>query len=232
MKKGIILGISMLLLAACSNGQGNEAAASGMVSTETAVSTETSSSDASAAAESSEGAEMSAQMAEVSAQIESIIEENAQLKAEIDNSDLSTIEGSVDATAKHIRDQAAAFIELTVPKDTELYGEDIPQLRVDLEPYVSDKLLDLLAPAEAGAFPPESEYWQKVALLEYQVLVDPQDMAGESIHVLVNAVTHKNDYGHEFTSQGHYSLEMVQENDTWVVDRYTYSAGKYFGSYE
>lgn len=38
MKKGIILGISMLLLAACSNGQGNEAAASGMESTETAAS--------------------------------------------------------------------------------------------------------------------------------------------------------------------------------------------------
>lgn len=70
---------------------------------------------------------MSAQIAEVSAQIESITEENAQLQAEIDNSDLSTIEGSVDATAKHIRDRAAAFIELTVPKDIELYGEDIPQ---------------------------------------------------------------------------------------------------------
>lgn len=228
MKKGIILGISMLLLAACSNGQGNEAAASGVESTETAASVETSSSDESAAAESSKAAEMSAQIAEVSAQIESITEVNAQLQAEIDSSDQST----VDATAKHIRDQAAAFIELTVPKNTELYGEDIPQLRIDLEPYVSDKLLDLLAPAEAGVIPPKSEYWQKVELLEYQVLVDPQDMAGESIHVLVNAVTHKNDYGNEFTSQGNYSLEMVQENDTWLVDRYTYSASEYFGTYE
>ncbi|MGY0835872.1 hypothetical protein ACW66K_00090 [Aerococcus urinaeequi] len=231
MKKGIILGISMLLLAACSNGQGNEPAASGVESTETATSIETSSNDESAV-ESSEAAEMSAQIAEVSAQIESITEENAQLQAEIDSSEQSTIEGSIDATAKHIRDQAAAFIELTVPKDTELYGEDIPQLRIDLEPYVSNKLLDLLAPAEAGVLPPESENWVKVALLEYQVLVDPQDMAGESILVVVNAVTHKNDYGHEFTIQGNYSLEMVQENDRWVVDRYTYSADEYFGTYE
>ena len=91
MKKGIILGISMLLLAACSNGQGNEAAASGMESTETAASIETSSSDGSAAAESSEAAEISAQMEELSAQIYSIIEENAQLKSEIDNIDLTTI---------------------------------------------------------------------------------------------------------------------------------------------
>src|SRR5699024_10951356 len=117
--------ISMLLLAACSNGQGNEAAASGMESTETAASIETSSSDASVTAESSEAAEMSAQIAEVSAQIESITEENAQLQAEIDNSDLSTIEGSDDATENYIRDQAAFFILQTVPNDKELYGEHI-----------------------------------------------------------------------------------------------------------
>lgn len=231
-KKGIILGISMLLLVACSNGQGNEAAASGVESIETAASIETASNDESTVSESSEAAEMSAQIAEVSVQIESITEENTQLQAEIDSSEQSTIEGSIDATAKHIRDQAAAFIELTVPKDTELYGEDIPKLRIDLEPYVSNKLLDLLAPAEAGVLPPESENWVKVELLEYQVLVDPQDMAGESISVVVNAVTHKNDYGNEFTIQGNYGLEMVQENDTWVVDRYTYSADEYFGTYE
>lgn len=229
MKKGIILGISMLLLAACSQSQGDASEVSGAESTESSTSVATSASDSSVVAESSEAAEISKKIEEVTAEIESVTDENAQLQAEIDSSEQSTIDGPVDATAKHIRDQAAAFIEITVPMDTELYGEDFPQMRIDLEPYVSKRLLDFLAPAEAGVFPPESEGWTKRELLDYQVLVDPEDMAGKDIRVIVNSVSRKNDYGNEFTIQENYDLEMTQEDGKWVVNWYTYSGSEYFG---
>jgi hypothetical protein len=102
-------------------------------------------------------------------------------------------------------------------------------MRIDLEPYVSKRLLDFLAPAEAGVFPPESEGWTKRELLDYQVLVDPEDMAGKDIRVIVNSVSRKNDYGNEFTIQENYDLEMTQEDGKWVVNWYTYSGSEYFG---